>query len=238
MLQIVTAVLMMISSFSAAEETESTSGIFFLEQGKYSDAKDAFQSELVDLEAGSTFFNLAFAELKLGDTSSALLHLIKARGLLPRFANIQYFMTEIEKNNELKFFEKNSLTSNIFGLHRYFNEFESWLLAACFLVASSMICLVIVFVRKRTFAVFYPFFVSFYFIGGGVFKSLSQAEWVVSKKDTSLHSTPSPSSDPLANVSKSSPLRVIRNASGWAYVEVSTGMKGWVNEKDFVRVEE
>jgi tetratricopeptide (TPR) repeat protein len=238
MLQIIAAFLMMLSNFAAAKEAESASGIFFLEQGKYSDAKEAFQNDLVDLEAGSTFFNLAYSELKLGDTSSALLHLIKARELLPRYANIQYFMTEVEKNKELKFFERSTVTSSIFGLHRYLNEYESWLLAACFLAASSLICLGILLFRKRTFAVFYPFFLSLYLIGGGIFKSLSQAEWLVSKMDTSLHATPSPSSDQLANVSKSSPLKVIRNASGWAYVEVSTGMKGWVNETDFVRLEE
>ena len=237
MFQVIASLLVLISGIALADDSDASKGILFLEQGKYYDAKEAFKNELIDLEAGTTFLNLAYSELKLGEKTPAYLHLIKAKELLPRNSTVKYYLSEIERDIELKYFEEKTFLGKVFIVGDYFNEYEMWLLGSSFFLFSSLFCLGFVLLRKRSLVPLYSFFLSFYFVGAGLHKSLWHSEWVISKKDTALQVIPSQSSEKLTNITKVSALKVIRESSGWAYVEVSVGKKGWINEADFLRYE-
>jgi len=226
--------LAMVQGAAKASIPESVS---FLEQGKYSEARDKIRSELGMEESGTGYFNLGFSETKLGEATEAYAHFLKASELLPRSLEVTYFLKQASQNQTWKKFDGSPLGSRVFFIGFYFNEYEVWLLAALTLLASSLTLLALIYFQKKLQLMIVPIVLSLYILSSAVYKSNRSQTWLVTKKDTHLNVTPSSSLQSMESISKHSVLRLEKEANGWAYAEISSGKKGWIYESDFIKVD-
>ncbi|MEI8027945.1 MAG: hypothetical protein WCI18_16465 [Pseudomonadota bacterium] len=211
--------------------------VSLLEQGKYLEARDKIRSELALEESGTGYLNLGFAENKLGETTEAYAHFLKASELLPRSSELASFLKQSSQNQSWKKFETKALLPRVFFLNYFLNEYEVWLLVALFMLTSSLIFGILIYYQKPLQVFYLALFLSLYVLGSAVSKTNHSGTWLVTRKDSQLNVTPSASPQSMESLPKHSVLRLEREANGWAYAEISSGKKGWIHESDFVKVD-
>ncbi len=211
--------------------------VSLLEQGKYLEARDKIRSELAFEESGTGYLNLGFAENKLGETTEAYAHFLRASELLPRSSELAFFLKQSSQNQTWKKFETKGWLSRVFFVNDFMNEYEVWLLAALFMLTSSLIFGILIYYQKPLQFFYLALVASLYVLGSAVSKTNDSRTWLVTKKDSHLNVTPSASLQSLESLPKHSVLRLEREANGWVYAEISSGKKGWIHESDFVKVD-
>ena len=211
--------------------------VTLLEQGKYLEARDKIRSELAFEESGTGYLNLGFAENKLGETTEAYAHFLRASELLPRSSELAFFLKQSSQNQTWKKFETKAWLSRVFFVNDFMNEYEVWLLAALFMLTSSLIFGILIYYQKPLQFFYLALVASLYVLGSAVSKTNHSRTWLVTKKDSHLNVTPSASLQSLESLPKHSVLRLEREANGWVYAEISSGKKGWIHESDFVKVD-
>ncbi len=211
--------------------------VSLLELGKFLEARDKIRSELAFEESGTGYLNLGFAENKLGETTEAYAHFLKASELLPRSSELSFFLKQSSQNQTWKKFDSKALLARVFFVNYVLNEYEVWLLAALFMLASSLMLGILIYYQKPLQVFYLALVVSIYLLGSAVYKSNHSGVWLVTRKDSNLNVTPSASPQSMESLPKHSVLRLEREANGWAYAEISSGKKGWIHESDFVKVD-
>ena len=211
--------------------------VSLLELGKFLEARDKIRSELAFEESGTGYLNLGFAENKLGETTEAYAHFLKASELLPRSSELSFFLKQSSQNQTWKKFDSKALLARVFFVNYVLNEYEVWLLAALFMLASSLMLGILIYYQKPLQVFYLALVVSIYLLGSAVYKSNHSGVWLVTRKDSNLNVTPSASPQSMESLPKHSVLRLEREAHGWADAEISSGKKGWIHESDFVKVD-
>jgi tetratricopeptide (TPR) repeat protein len=233
--------LLVMGSIEGFSESKSSLAEGLYDSGKYHEASEMYYRAIVEGEAPrhALLYNLANSYYMQGETAKSVASYLAARKFIPGNpelrANLKTALSKISDKVTAEY--PAPAWARVFGFFTYFNP-SLWLFGSSLLFfLSALMCLKFYYSNNRDylFGMFGSLLVCFVLLGGSLFAKSFLVDWAaVGENNTTVYSGTSELSSKLFSLNAGAPVVVEKVHKGWAKVLISSGERGWTEEKKLI----